>query len=80
MSELETQNPQDQSSQNNRNAGDAQLFKEEDLRGRINGNIVMPDQPSFSQPKALRAQNFMSPKLYEPTPRKAKQDAGVKLR
>lgn len=51
MADLETQNPQDQSSQNNRNAGDAQLFKEENMRGRINGSIVMPDEPSFAQPK-----------------------------
>lgn len=48
--ELESQNPQNQAAPN-RDAGAAQLFKEEALRGRINGSIVMPDEPSFSQPK-----------------------------
>lgn len=50
QNELEGTNPQSQAAPN-RTAGDAQLFKEEDLRGRIKGSLVMPDEPSFSQPK-----------------------------
>ena len=48
--ELEGTNPQSQAA-SNRTAGDAQLFKEEDLRGRLKGSIVMPDEPTFTQPK-----------------------------
>lgn len=28
-----------------------QFLEEEPLRGRINGGIVMPDEPTFTQPK-----------------------------
>lgn len=34
-----------------RTAGEGQFLKEEELRGRIHGGLVMPDEPSFSQPK-----------------------------
>lgn len=32
-------------------AGKGQFLEEEAFRGRINGGIVMPDEPTFTQPK-----------------------------
>jgi len=34
-----------------RPAGKGQFLNEEADRGRINGQIVMPDEPTFTQPK-----------------------------
>lgn len=51
MAELESKNPQNQSSGKDRNAGVGQLFHEESLRARIKGSIVMPDEPTFTQPR-----------------------------
>lgn len=48
--ELERQNPLNESGPN-RNAGVGQFLKEEHLRGRIKGGIVMPDEPTFTQMK-----------------------------
>lgn len=48
--ELERQNPLSDAG-GNRDAGVGQLFKEEALRGRIKGGMVMPDEPTFTQPK-----------------------------
>jgi hypothetical protein len=46
--ELESKNPQNQAGEN-RTAGIGQLFHEEHLRGRIKGQIVVPDEPTFTQ-------------------------------
>lgn len=48
--EVESQNPKNESAPN-RDAGVGQLFREEHLRGHIKGDIVMPDEPTFTQMK-----------------------------
>lgn len=47
--ELERQNPLNDSKTPKRDAGVGQLFHEEELRARLKGGIVMPDEPTFVQ-------------------------------